>query len=77
MQYGVIAIRPEISDLNLLVHGPFENADKAEELLERWLNLHPGTRGVVRSLIRPSEMPWDGLYEDRGLFVDIPVSSMS
>ena len=58
MEYVVITLTPEILNLGLVVHGPFETLDEAEEFLDGWINSHPGTRGVVRRLIRPVQEPW-------------------
>jgi hypothetical protein len=58
MEYVVITLMPEIFDINPVVHGPFETLDEAEEFLDGWINSHPGTRGVVRRLIRPVQEPW-------------------
>ena len=53
MEYLVITFTPEILNINPVVHGPFETLDEAEDVLERWINLHPGTRGIIRRLICP------------------------
>jgi hypothetical protein len=66
MEYVVITLTPQILNLNPVVHGPFETLDEAEEFLNHWISSHPGTRGIVRRLIRPVEMPGDELYEERG-----------
>ena len=55
-QYVVITITPEIVGMGLVVFGPFEAQDEAEEFLEGWIAAHPGTRGIVRRLIRPLEL---------------------
>jgi hypothetical protein len=67
MEYVVITLTPEILNLGSVVHGPFETLDEAEEFLDGWINSHPGTRGIVRRLIRPFETPGDELYEKSGL----------
>jgi hypothetical protein len=32
--------------MKLVVHGPFETWDEAEEFLENWIELHPGLSGL-------------------------------
>jgi hypothetical protein len=58
MEYVVITLMPEIFDINPAVFGPFETRDEAEDFLEHWIAVHPGTHGVVRRLIRPVQEPW-------------------
>jgi hypothetical protein len=69
MSYVAITIMPEIVGTNLVVFGPFENSDEAEEFLEAWIDAHPGTHGIVRRLIRPIDRLWDtcGKNETSGL----------
>jgi hypothetical protein len=67
MEYVFITLTREIMNLDPVVHGPFETLDEAEEFLKRWINSHPGTRGIVRRLIHPFETLGDELYEERGL----------
>jgi hypothetical protein len=67
MEYVVITLMPEVFNLNPVVHGPFETLDEAEEFLERWINAHPGTRGIVRRLNRPFETTLDYLCKERSL----------
>jgi len=62
MQYVVITIMPEIVGISLVVFGPFEARDEAEEFLEGWIDTHPGTRGIVRRLIRPLDRLWGVLW---------------
>ena len=65
MKYVVITLTPEIFTLKPVVHGPFETWDEAEEFLENWIELHPGTRGIIRSLTCPQEPPSNYLHKKR------------
>jgi hypothetical protein len=58
MQYVVISIMPEAVGMSLVVFGPFVARNEAEEFLEGWIDAHPGTRGIVRCLIRPLDRLW-------------------
>jgi hypothetical protein len=54
----MLSIMPEAVGMSLVVFGPFEARNEAEEFLEGWIDAHLGTRGIVRRLIRPLDRLW-------------------